>query len=151
VIVHEINDVHLINEVLCHPEIYGCISSDGSVPADEFRPPLSPKIQYVAGFVDGAIIGLMIYHDKVDKVKCHIQVLPEYRKEYAKEFARMALNFGKAKNAIIYAEVPECYPNVLKFSKEFGFTETGKIENDYIKGGKHHDVIILGLNNGVFK
>jgi len=149
-IIHETNDANIIKSVLCHPEIYGCISCDESMPADEFEPPISSKIQYVAGFVDGAIIGLMIYHDVDDKVKCHIQVLPEYRKECAKKFARMALNFGKAKNAIVYAEIPVCYPNVLRFSKAVGFFETGRIIDGYAKNGENHNVIIVRLKNGVY-
>lgn len=148
-IVNETNDIDLIKKVLCHPEIYGCISNDKSMPISEFYPPIGPRVQYVAGFVDSAIIGLMIYHDVDDKVKCHIQVLPEYRKEYAKQFARMALNFGKAKNAIIYSEIPECYPNVLKFSKSFGFIEAGEIIDGYAKDGVDHNVTIMELRNGI--
>ena len=148
-IVRETNDIGLIKSILCHPEVYGCISCDKSMPVDEFEPPMSPEVQYVAGFVGSAIIGLMIYHDVDDKVKCHIQVLPEYRKRYAKEFARIALNFGKAKNAIIYAEIPECYPNVLRFSKAAGFFETGKIIDGYAKDSVNHNVIIVRLKNGV--
>ena len=148
-IIHAINDIELIKSVLCHPEIYGCIACDKSMPADEFEPPISEGVQYVAGFVDGAIIGLMIYHDVGGEVKCHIQVLPEYRKEYAKKFARIALFFGKAKNAIVYAEIPDCYPNVLRFAKDVGFFETGKIINDHIKDGVNYDVTIVRLKNGV--
>jgi hypothetical protein len=117
------------------------------MPAEEFEPPMGAGVQYVAGLVDSAIIGLMIYHDVGNKVKCHIQVLPEYRKDHAREFARIALNFGKAKNAIVYAEIPDCYPNVLRFAEKVGFYKTGNIKDDYTKDGVTHDVIILRLRN----
>ena len=148
-IVRETKDIDHIKSVLCHPEIYGCIACDGAMPAEEFNPPMTEGVQYVAGFVDNAIIGLMIYHDVGHEVKCHIQVLPEFRKEHAKKFARMALSFGKAKNAIVYAEIPDCYPNVLSFAKDFGFYETGKIIGDHAKDGIDYDVIIVRLKNVV--
>jgi len=148
-IIREVNDPELIKEVLCHPEIYGCIACDNSMPAEEFHPPITEGVQYVAGFEKNAIIGLMIYHDVGGEVKCHIQVLPEFRKEHAKKFARMALNHGKAKNASIYAEIPVCYPNVLSFSKSFGFYEAGTIKDSYQKDGENHDVTIVRLKNGV--
>jgi hypothetical protein len=61
----------------------------------------------------------------------------------------MALNFGKSKNASIYAEIPTCYPNVLNFAKEFDFKEVGTIESDYLRDGVKHDVIVMRLENGI--
>lgn len=146
-VIHEINDPDLIKRVLCHPEIYSCIIDDACPGRDEFEPPIHPTIQYVAGFVGGDIIGVMIYHDKGDMIKTHIQVLPVYREQYAREFARMALNFGKAKNAMLYAEIPECFPNVKRFAESFGFKETGKTPNGRKINGIIHDVAVMRLDN----
>ncbi len=146
-IIAETKNIEEIKSILCHPEIYKVIGDDNSMSSDQFEPPLTQA--YVAGYVEGDIIGIMIYHRFQGKLKCHIQVLPEYRKQYAQEFARMVLSFGEAKNAIIYAEIPECYQNVLKFAKSFGFLETGNvIEKDCLKDGVYYDVIELRLKNG---
>lgn len=139
--VRETKNIDEIKEVLCHPEIFPCISDDNLTYSGDFEPPITDDIQYIAGFVDGDIIGIMIYHKVTGGLKCHIQVLPEYRKKYARQFARIAIEFGEAKNSIIYSEIPTCYPNVIKFAKEFGFTETGSIIEDYLKDGKKYDVI----------
>jgi len=146
-IVEQTKDIDLIKSVLCRPDIYDVINDDNSGPAEDFEPPMD--VLYVAGYVNDDIIGIMIYHEVTGGLKCHIQVLPEYRKKYAREFARMALNFGEAKNAILYSEIPDCYPNVINFAKEFGFNETGSIKGDYIKNGIAHDVIKMRKNNGV--
>lgn len=134
-----------IRKVLCHPDIYNVINGDGSPDIDDFEVPIDNSIEYIAGYAEDDIIGLMIYHTVNDCVKCHIQVLPEYRQEYAKEFARIALKFGRAKNVIINAEIPECYPNVISFAKEFGFEESGIIKNGRTKNGADYDVIKMRL------
>ena len=141
----EIKNIEEIKKVLCRPVIYDCISDDNCPSSDQFDPPI--VAQYIAGYVDSDIIGIMIYHKVTGGLKCHIQVLPEYRKKYAREFARMALN-REAKN-VIYSEIPVCYPNVISFAKEFGFTETGSIENNHLKDGVNYDVIKLRKENGV--
>lgn len=136
-----------IKTILCNPDIYDCISNDNCPSSEHFEPPKTA--QYIAGYVDNKIIALMIYHKVEEGLKCHIQVLPEYRKKYAREFARIALEFGEAKNAIIYSEIPTCFPNVIRFAKEVGFTETGRIKESYPKNGMKHDVIKLRKENVV--
>lgn len=131
----ETKDLEDIKKVLCHPEIYRCISDDYCPESSEFEPPLSAR--YIAGYVDGDIIGLMIYHNMKEGLKCHIQVLPEYRKEYAREFAEMVL----VKDVDVYSEIPACYPNVIRFAKSFGFKEIGTIKDSHLKNGVNYDVI----------
>ncbi len=147
-IIKETIDPDEIKRVLCHPEIYPCITSDDECPdLEDFEPPMDAE--YIGGYVGCDIIGIMVYHTYKDGFECHIQVLPEYRKEYAREFAQMALEIGKAKNASIYAEIPDCYPNVLKFAKSFGFNETGSIEDGYTRNGMTCDVTTLRLEHGI--
>ena len=140
----EIKSDEEIKAILCHPEIYPRISDDRSPPPIDFDPPDSAK--YIAGYVDGDIIGLMVYHKTDLGLKCHFQVLPEYRQKYSREFARMALDFGEAKNASIYAEVADCYPDVIRFAKDMGFKREGYAENVSIKNGVSYRKVLLRLN-----
>ena len=145
-IVKETKNAEEIKKVLCHPAIWGRIGGD-VMSEDDFNPPMD--CQYVAGYVDDVIIAVMIYNEIEERLKCHIQVLPEYRKEYAREFARMALKFGEAKNASIYAEIPDCYPEVISFAEEFDFKIIGREKNGSIRNGVPHDKIILRRENGI--
>jgi len=147
VIARETKNIKEIKSILCHPEIYERISDDDSMAADEFEPPLD--VEYIAGYVNSDIIGIAIYNDIKEGVKFHFQVLPEYRGKYSKTFARMALDVGRAKNASIYAEIPSCYPEVIKFAEYLSFKIVGNIEKHRKKFGKFHDVIILRLENGI--
>jgi hypothetical protein len=115
------------------------------MPAEEFDPPLK-DCEYLVGIVDGNPMALMVYHNVDDKVKVHVQVLPEYRKEYAHEFGRRAMTFGKLKAGELYAEIPVCYPNVLQFAYNHGFEDIGVKEMAYTKRGMNYNVIELRCN-----
>jgi len=147
VIVTETTDIDEIREVMCHPEIYPCISDDNSYKSIDFVPPMN--VTYLAGYIDGMVIGLFIIDSTETNITVHIQVIPEFRQLYAKEFARMALQFGEVKNAVIYSEIPVCYQNVMRFAKSFGFEEYGLIKGDCFKDGILYDTIILRLDNGI--
>lgn len=146
-IIVDTKDPELIKTVLCDPGIYERVNDDYSVPVQEFEPRFVPGIQYIAGFVDNAIIGLMVYTYHHSGIKCHLSVLPKYRQKYARKFARMVFKFGKAKNASIYAEIPTLFPEVIRFAKDLDFKVVGKIEKGRKKFGKFYDLIILRLHN----
>ena len=38
-----------IKKVLCHPEIYDCISGDGSPDVEDFEPPINNEYRYIDG------------------------------------------------------------------------------------------------------
>ena len=147
-IIEETSDIDLIRSILCRPEIYKTIIDDGCPPADQFTPPLENH-EYITGFASGEAVGLMVYHWNDGKYYCHIQVLPEFRKEHALEFARMALDIGLAKNLPIYAEIPTKYGNVIKFAESFGFESIETKKDAHLQDGKLYDVKVLRKDNGL--
>jgi len=149
-IVRKTYDRNEIKEILCHPEIYELISDDDSPPRELFTPPIE-GVDYLGCYVNNEIIGLSVYNYVNDNLYMHFQVLPVYRKKYARKFARMALDIGKAKNASIYAEIPVCFPNVISFAEGFGFEIIGKKNEGRKKSGIVHEVKILRLSDGIRK
>ena len=141
-IVRETKDLEEIKRILCNPEIYDCISDDHSPSLEEFEPPLF-NVTYIGGYVENEIIGVMIYHNKRGQTYCHIQVLPKFRKEYAEEFAAKALNEQLKTNDVVWAEIPDCYQNVLRFAKSFGFQIVDVGIDDYLKNGELSNMNIL--------
>jgi len=103
-----------IKDILCHPEIYDSITDDNCQKLEDFEPPITDEYRYVVGYVKGAPIGVMVYHKYKDGNECHVQVLPEYRKEYAKQFGQQSLEFRGT--VPLYAEIPSLHDNVLKFA-----------------------------------
>ena len=130
-----------IRSVLCNPEIYNTISSDDCPKVEDFDLPMGKECSYIVGYVKGLPIGVMIYHKYRDGNKCHVQVLPEYRKEYAIKFGEQSLEFRGT--LPLYAEIPDLYKNVLDFALLNGFSVIDKIDDGYIKNGVKHLINVL--------
>ena len=139
-------DVDVVRAILTHHSIYECIAEDGTPPREDYIPEMI-GVAYVVGIVGAEPIGLMIYHP-VNGVtwECHVQVLPEYRKEFADEFAEKAIqwawDFSVQK---IVAQIPFLYPNVREFSLRHGFDDEGINRKSYLKNGQLHDQWYMGL------
>lgn len=138
-----------IEKVLKHPEIYETISDDLSPHVDQFDAPITDEYQYIAGYVNNEIVGIMVYHKYKDGNKCHVQVLPEHRKEHALKFGEQSLLFRGTQP--LYAEIPSLYKNVLDFAFKFGFEVIDTIKQDYLKNGVLYDLNILRFNHGFYK
>ncbi len=147
-IVESTDDIGLIKSILCHPEIYKTIIDDNCPPAEEFTPPMEDH-NYIVGIYGNEAVGIMVYHWIDDKYYCHIQVLPEFRKDHALSFARMALDIGLAKNLPIYAEIPCIYGNVVRFAESFGFKCIGIKEDAHLQDGKLSDIKVLRNDHGI--
>jgi len=127
--------------VLTHPEIYDCISSDNAPPASEWTP---GDAHYLCGYLGDLCIATMVFHPKNSvSWQCHIQVLPEFRRN-SDEFATKALEwwFNRA-NLMLVAEIPSLYPNVIYFGLKHGFKIDGRVDNAYMKNGNLHSIYYL--------
>jgi hypothetical protein len=132
-----------IKGVLCHPEIYDRIAEDGMPNWEDYE----PDIDGVMCVMDENKIGVMLYHwVNGITLECHIQILPEYRKE-ANKFCQLALEWvwDNTKATKIVAQIPELYPDVVKFAYKNGFQLEGMNESSYMKNGKIYSQMYLGL------
>jgi hypothetical protein len=145
-IVERCYDVEVVRAILTHPAIYECIAEDGTPPSEDFMLQLE-GIACIVGIVGSEPIGVMIYHP-INGItwECHVQVLPEYRKQYADEFLEKALDwaFGMGVKKIV-AQIPFLYPNVKDFGFRHGFEVEGINKQSYLKNGQIHDQWYLGL------
>ena len=139
-ILKETTDLTEIKTILCDPAIYDTITDDNCPKANEFIPPMEGHL-YIGGYIGSKIIALMVYHEYLDGSKCHVQVLPEFRKEYAKQFGEQSLIFNGTRP--LYAEIPELYNNVLEFAKINGFKVIDTKLNDYTKRGITYNTKVL--------
>ena len=139
-IVKETTDIDDIKAILCNPAIYDTITEDNSPLAEDFTPVFEDHL-YIGGYVKGEIIALMVYHKHLDGNKCHVQVLPEFRKEYALKFGEQSLLFRGT--LPLYAVIPDLYKNVLEFALHFGFKVIDKKLNSYVKNSKSYNDNIL--------
>ena len=120
-IIERTEDIGLINKVLKHAEIWPCIA-DKEDKKDTFIPPLQDH-RYVIGIHGENVIGVMVFHF-VEDWKCHVQVLPEYRKEHGFQFGQEVLKWfwDNIKSDKLTATIPKEYPNVVQFALLNGFS-----------------------------
>ena len=140
-IVKETINIDDIKAILCNAAIYDTIGSDKAPLVEDFEPPVNNDYLYVGGYVKGEIIALMVYHKYLDGLECHVQVLPEHRKEHAINFGEQSLLFRG--NSPLYAEIPDLYKNVLDYALMNNFEVIDVRESDYIKRGKTYNVNVL--------
>lgn len=145
-IVDRCYDTDVVRAILTHPAIYECIAEDGTPPREDYIPSMIGAA-YVIGIVGPDPIGLMVYHP-INGItwECHVQVLPEYRKEFADEFFEKALEWawGMGVQKIV-AQIPFLYPNVRDFDLRHGFQVEGINRKSYMKNGQIHDQWYLGI------
>jgi hypothetical protein len=144
-ITRETKDLEEIKLVLCNPVIYDAISDDDSPSLEDYETPINDDYLYIGAYVDNKIIGLMVYHKFLNGNKCHIQVLPDFREKYAKDIGEQVLTFRG--HSPLYAEIPDLYPNVLRFALHNKFKVVGIRKNDYKKHGKTYDIKVLEYKN----
>lgn len=140
-ILKETTNIGDIKAVLCHPAIYDTITDDNNPDIQGFEPPITDDYLYVGGYEKGEIIALMVYHKYLDGNECHVQVLPEHRKEHAKQFGEQALLFRGT--LPLYAEIPSLYKNVLDFALKNNFKVIETKDDGYIKNGIKHRINVL--------
>lgn len=149
----ETKDPEVIKSVLLCEKVFNCISSDGAPGIEEYEP-VTDGYTFIAGIQDVVFgksvpFGLMIYKQKDSfQWECHFQVIPEYRKTHATEFAEKAINWlWSNTDAIkIVAEIPEMFPNVIKFGEKMGFQREGINRKSYMKNGQICDQVYMGLS-----
>lgn len=84
-----------------------------------FEPPIDDDHHYLV-VMDGAKkAGLWILHPGEHGAKIHANMLPDHRGDVARSAAREVLDYGFKIASSIYAEVPDKYPHVIRFTREF--------------------------------
>lgn len=134
-----------IKEVITHPDIYPRLTADDSPPPEEWEP--RPDRIYLVGW-DEEPFGVTSFAPKSSIVyNAHFQVIPEYRKSHAIDFAKECIRWlwDNTKAKKIVAEIPEFHQNVIHFGHKVGFVVEGINSKSFLKDGKLHNQIYLGL------
>lgn len=78
----------------------------------------------------------------------HINMLPQYRGEYALEASQLAINYMLENTPCrkFVTTIPLYYKNAIRFTQKLGFKLEGRLKNAYLKNGQLDDLIIMGLS-----
>ena len=120
-IISHTKDMDIVKKIMTSDGVWENLSTTGQ-DKETFEP--ITEWQYVIGEVDGEAVGLGIIHETKDGYnKCHVQVLPEHRKEHGKKFGLDGMRFIWANNTFDFmvASISSRFPNVRKFAELMGF------------------------------
>jgi len=135
--------------ILKDPEIFERIAEDG-ISSDDLKIPFDGKQCYQVVLVDDKPIGVWCFYPvNSSTLNIHANILMQYRKEHAKDAAKLALNWFATHSPDQYvklnAEIPVIYDNVYHYTKKAGFSDEGTNRMSIMKAGKLVDQYRLGL------
>ena len=137
-------DTKLVRSILLDPEINARVTDDSNA-----KLKINTKKQcWVKMEVDGELIGVWCLHPLNRwTVRIHAHVLAEYRDKHAMDTCRAILQWflDNCDYLKIVAEIPDCYPDVIKFAQKNGFQIEGCNRESVMKSGKLIDQTLLGI------
>jgi RimJ/RimL family protein N-acetyltransferase len=146
-------DLELVRSILTHPRIYPWISDDGAPAAADFQPVDHPAIWYVLvkeQLCGGdRVLGLFLFTPQGAACwEVHTCLLPIAWGRRAAAAAAGAAEwlFEQTSCSRIVTTVPAYNRLALRFARAAGMTEYGRNPASYLKNGKLHDQVLLGLS-----
>ena len=142
-------DYELVRRVVTHPRIWPGASDDFSPPAEEWRPIEHEALWYVAVRDGEEFLGLFVFVPASPVCwEVHTCLLPcswgERAVQAAREVAEWIwLNSGCRR---ITTAVPAFNRLAHRLARRAGMREYGRNLKSYMKHGKLHDQILLGLS-----
>lgn len=116
---------------MTEPQIWQEICGNYGDKIEDFEPVVDDYI-YLIGYDKLNIIGLFIIHESEYGYQCHVQVVPERRKQYAAEFGEKVIDWTWNNTDInkLIALIPNKFKNVISFAEKQGFEVAGSIKED---------------------
>ena len=123
-----ITDKSEIDKVVKDDEIYKVIGSDLSPAKEDFEYDFNHILE-------------------TGDIYSHIQVLPEYRKEYSFKFSKSVKEWliNKFTGKKMYTHIPLCFTNVISFAFKNGYKKVGMIDEYTIIDKKIQPAIYLEM------
>lgn len=133
---------------MTHPDIWKTCAELGSN-INDYDPEVEADCWLMLD-VDGENIGVYNVHaHNSTTIEVHAHVLPEFRQKHSHETGDLVLKWileeGPEQYQKVIAQIPECYPNVIKFTMAHGFKKEGVNRQSDIVDGILCDQILLGI------
>ena len=79
-------------------------------------------------------------------LEIHAHVLPDHRhRSLETGYAALRWILDNTQHQKVVAEIPTCYPDVIKFTQKFGFVDEGLNRQSIRKKGRLYDQVRLGI------
>jgi len=142
-------DYSLIREIAIHPKIFDKISDDDTPKCEEWKPMEHPALIYLlASDEDGPCGYWMLQPHASYLVEVHTVLLPRAWGDNALRLGRIAIQWVWENTSFqrMFTLVPKFNRIALRFALVSGFEKFGEQPDAYLKNGKLHSMIYLGLS-----
>ncbi len=137
-------ETSVIRDILMVPEIHARITDDSHAQL-KIDTEVESWVTMTAG---DTLVGVYCLHPfNRWTLRIHAHVLAEHREKHAMDTGRAILEWfvDNTDYMKIIAEIPVCYPDVIKFTRKFGFQMEGCNRQSVMKDGKLIDQVSLGI------
>jgi RimJ/RimL family protein N-acetyltransferase len=142
-------DWERVRSIVTHPKVYGAVTDDYSLSAEEWKPNETEDICYLLVSEDEKPLGVFILIPQNHICwQVHTCFLPESYGDIAKRagFGSIQWVWDNTECLRIVTEVPIYNRIALKYALDCGMKEYGINPKSYMKQGKLRDVILLGIS-----
>lgn len=139
-------DLDLIRPAVCHETIYRNVVDDNAGPAEEFQPP--EMCLYATVWQSDEYMGLfaMVPRSSI-MADLHTSLLPKaWGKAVDIGRAFIPWAFANTQFRRFTGSIPECNRLALRMAKSCGMTEFGVNPASFLKNGKLHGLVMLGVS-----
>lgn len=146
------HSLFLVRQIMTHPRIWPHISDDACPEPREFRPLDHPGVWYVLVSAGAELLGMFVFAPQNGVCwEVHTCLYPAAWGPRAREAARAMAGWIWANTPCrrIVTNVPACNRLALRFARDAGMEQFGVNPQSWMKHGKLHDLIMLGISREV--
>ena len=142
-------DVELIRKIATSPWIYPHISDDFSPNAEDWQPPIGSAFVYLIVYDEQELLGMWtLYKQNAICWEIHTCLLPNAWGKRARVAGKEVIDwiFENTDCLRIVTNVPDYNRLAFKYAIECGLIRYGLNPASYMKDGKLHNQILLGIS-----
>ncbi len=129
----ETTDYDLYKSILVDPEMWDRIHEDGEESKDMDDGGIPEGWHVIAAQTQDGLMGCFTVHSlpqNMNTWELHVNVLEPFREKYSSEFGREMMKWMSEELPVnvewVKAQIPEIYPDVLRFAEKLGFRDFGE-------------------------
>lgn len=135
------NDVEFLRGVFTHPRIWPWICEDGVTP-ESFQPLIHPLVVHLRYGNDGVFtfrsLNRILY-------ECHVAMFPGTASDEAATQA-IAWMWANTQAKKLVCNIPAISRHAIAYAHRAGFVREGRMKDAFMRNGKLHDLIVMGVS-----
>jgi len=150
IVIERTTDAEYIKSCVTHPKIWEHSTDDGGLKRDEYTPIIADAVYWLKPIENNISYGVFFLHPhNFICFEAHTCLLPDiWGRSVECGLSGIEWMFSNTSCQRIITSVPSYNKLALRFAEKCGFKQYGVNPQSYLKNGKLHDLIMLGISRG---